>query len=197
MEERGAAPIGPNFEPSSWPSHWLSADGRARLVVDRDLTVVWLSEAAEIALSGRCAIIRRNGRVNGADRNAQSALKAAIEKAKDGPGSFVRIGTIEVESVEVILHVRLFHIGETPAYGLCMMCQQKDPQIPDISELFHLTPAESQVIQQTIQGFSPLEIAEHQGTTLLTTRTHIKRAYSKIGVHSKEQLFALLLALVA
>ena len=186
-----------SFELSHWPSHWLSADGRPRLVVDGELTVVWLSEAAEVALSGGCAIVRRNGHIHGADRNAHSTLKSAVENVREGPGVVVRVGTIERPTDEVLLHVRLFQFGGRTAFGLCMMSAERSPQLPDISRLFDLTPAESHVVQLIIQGLCPLQIAERQGTTLLTTRTHIKRAYAKIGVHSKEQFFALLLALLA
>jgi DNA-binding CsgD family transcriptional regulator len=47
-----------------------------------------------------------------------------------------------------------------------------------------------------VRGQSVTEIAEQLHKSVLTVRTHVKRAYGKLGVGSKEQLFATVMKLM-
>jgi DNA-binding CsgD family transcriptional regulator len=58
---------------------------------------------------------------------------------------------------------------------------------------FGLTQAEQQVVHGLIRGHSPADIADALGLTVLTTRAHIKRAYAKLEVRCKEDLFVRLI----
>ena len=68
--------------------------------------------------------------------------------------------------------------------------------LPDLTGL-RLTNAEQLIVRRLMQAGAPPAVADGLGAALLTVRTHIKRAYAKLGVHSKEQLFAKLLAFVS
>jgi DNA-binding CsgD family transcriptional regulator len=63
----------------------------------------------------------------------------------------------------------------------------------DLEPMFGVTPGEHQVIVQLLKGYSSREIADQFGKSILTVRTHVKRAYGKIGVKTRGQLFAKLL----
>ena len=63
----------------------------------------------------------------------------------------------------------------------------------DLEPMFGVTPGERQVIVQLVKGYSSREIADQFGKSILTVRTHVKRAYGKIGVKTRGQLFAKLL----
>ena len=63
----------------------------------------------------------------------------------------------------------------------------------DLESMFGVTPGEHQVLVQLVKGYSSREIAEEFGKSILTVRTHVKRAYGKIGVKTRGQLFAKLL----
>ena len=63
----------------------------------------------------------------------------------------------------------------------------------ELESMFSVTPGEHQVIVQLLKGFSSREIAQEFGKSILTVRTHVKRAYGKIGVKTRGQLFAKLL----
>jgi DNA-binding CsgD family transcriptional regulator len=63
--------------------------------------------------------------------------------------------------------------------------------------MFGVTHGEHQVIIQLLKGLSSREIAEEFGKSILTVRTHVKRAYGKIGVKTRGQLFAKLLPYMA
>jgi DNA-binding CsgD family transcriptional regulator len=66
-------------------------------------------------------------------------------------------------------------------------------QCADLEPVFGVTHGEHQVIVHLLQGRSSSEIAEQSGKSILTVRTHVKRAYGKIGVKTRGQLFARLL----
>jgi DNA-binding NarL/FixJ family response regulator len=63
----------------------------------------------------------------------------------------------------------------------------------DLRQLFGLTRSEQTAILGLFTGLSSTEIADESGRSVLTVRTHVKRAYRKIGVRSLAQLFARLL----
>jgi DNA-binding CsgD family transcriptional regulator len=63
----------------------------------------------------------------------------------------------------------------------------------DLEPMFGVTPGESLVVVQLLRGRSSREIADATGKSVLTIRTHVKRAYGKIGVKTRGQLFARLL----
>ena len=63
----------------------------------------------------------------------------------------------------------------------------------DLEPIFGVTPGEHQVVLHLLRGQSSSEIAEQSGKSILTIRTHVKRAYGKIGVKTRGQLFARLL----
>lgn len=62
----------------------------------------------------------------------------------------------------------------------------------DFGEAFHLTRAEAAVVKRILDGANVDEIAEDQGISAETIRTHIRRLYGKLGISGREQLFALM-----
>lgn len=68
-----------------------------------------------------------------------------------------------------------------------------DEGAKDLSErLSHygLTNTERKVVAMLAGGATAIEIARASGCSLLTVRTHIKRAYEKMEVNSREKMFA-------
>lgn len=52
----------------------------------------------------------------------------------------------------------------------------------DATPQFHLTAAESAVLDHLVEGRTPAEIADLQDVSLATVRTHIARLHEKFGV---------------
>jgi DNA-binding CsgD family transcriptional regulator len=50
-----------------------------------------------------------------------------------------------------------------------------------------LSPREQEALELTARGFSCTEIARLQLLSVHTTRTHLKNAYAKLGVHSRTE----------
>lgn len=66
------------------------------------------------------------------------------------------------------------------------------PQWADFSAMFGLTPSEHRPIRLLLDGHSAEEAARRLGISIETARTHIRRAYVKMGVGSREAMFRLL-----
>lgn len=64
-----------------------------------------------------------------------------------------------------------------------------EPELPDLHDVFHLTPSESAIVHDLYLGLSPHEIAENNDNSIHTIRAHIRRCYDKLGVTSREQLW--------
>lgn len=74
--------------------------------------------------------------------------------------------------------------------------RQPAGELPDLSRLFGLTPMEHRVVSLLLSGLAVNDIAEAIGNSVLTVRTHLKHSYGKLGVSTKEQLFAIVLRLI-
>ncbi|HEY9554802.1 MAG TPA: helix-turn-helix transcriptional regulator [Allosphingosinicella sp.] len=64
-----------------------------------------------------------------------------------------------------------------------------NPRWTDLKRAFHLTQAEDQVVKSLLGGSSAEQIAEMHGLSLDTIRTHIRHAYDKLQVSSREQMW--------
>ncbi len=62
-----------------------------------------------------------------------------------------------------------------------------------LREMFGFTSAEARLACQLASGYSVAEVAERQGLTTSTVRTHLKRALAKAGVNRQAELVALVL----
>ena len=168
--ERGA-------DSTDWSALWFSQDAAARLVVARDLTVRAANPNALALIDNNNALLLRDGALTIRDRRALAELAAVVAGA-----------TVLVD---------VFALGRDPksAVALTLRDLRATVQIEcaDLETMFSVTPGEHQVIVQLLKGFSSREIALEFGKSILTVRTHVKRAYGKIGVKTRGQLFAKLL----
>jgi DNA-binding CsgD family transcriptional regulator/PAS domain-containing protein len=66
-----------------------------------------------------------------------------------------------------------------------------EPSHPErIAAMFGLTPAESKMADQLVQGRTLAEAAEHLGITQLTARVHLKRIFGKTCTSNRVSCFA-------
>ena len=59
-----------------------------------------------------------------------------------------------------------------------------------LNKLTQLSPREQEILRSLAQGFLIKEIAEQLGIGFDTVRTHIRRIYEKLQVHSRAQAVA-------
>jgi len=176
-----------------WPSLWFAQDAVARLVVARDLTVLALNQPAVALLEANGALSLRDGGLVPRDRRCAAELAAMIAFA--GPAARMSVLGAGGEGPALLVDVQTLSSEPDGPVALALRDPggQVEIECADLEPMFGVTPGEHQVIVQLVKGYSSREIADQFGKSILTVRTHVKRAYGKIGVKTRGQLFAKLL----
>lgn len=156
--------------------------------------MLWSSRAVQETLSADGPVLVRDGYLTGSTRVHQTQLSALLDRAAAGAAAADLFDHVEPER-RLILSARALD-GAMMRFGLSVRRERREIILPDLTGAFGLTNAEQLIVRRLMQGWSATDVADDLGAALLTVRTHIKRAYAKLGVHSKEQLFAKLLAFV-
>ena len=175
-----------------WPALWFARDAAARLIVGRDLAVLAVNANALSLLEANGAYSLRDGALTARDRKSLSEITAIVASA----GPQARLGVAGAAGGAALL-VDALALGDDPASPVTMTLRDLGASVEiecaDLESMFAVTPGERQVIVQLLKGYSSREIAAQFGKSILTVRTHVKRAYGKIGVKTRGQLFARLL----
>jgi len=176
----------------TWPGQWFALDETARLILTRDLSVIAATQGAHRLLSAPGDLQLRDDVLSVRDRRTATDLAAAIA----GADAQRRLHVIGADDAGTFL-IEVFALGpghDAPvALTLRDLSQAVGVESADLESIFDITPGERQVIIRLLQGYSSRDIADQFGKSILTIRTHVKRAYGKIGVKSRGQLFARLL----
>ena len=134
----------------------------------------------------------RDGVLATRDRRSNGELQAIVTEAGTAP----RVGVVGAGGPAAIL-VEAFALSDDPEAPVALLLRDLraavEIECADLESIFGVTPGEHQVIIQLVKGYSSREIADEFGKSILTVRTHVKRAYGKIGVKTRGQLFAKLL----
>jgi DNA-binding CsgD family transcriptional regulator len=175
-----------------WSGLWFAQDAVARLVVRRDLMVLQANAQAERLLDGAGPISIRDGAINCRDRRTAGEVANVVT----GAGAKSRFTVIGAAIL-----VEASSLGEPDRGPVALTLRDLNAPVEiecaELEPVFGVTPGEHQVIVQLLNGYSSREIAESFGKSILTVRTHVKRAYGKIGVKTRGQLFARLLPYLA
>ena len=176
-----------------WAAKWFMSDRTPRVVVNRSLSVLAANSRAleMIAVSDFLSIC--DGRLL-ATRNSAN-LDHAVAKA----GAKERVHLLGEVDSGVLLTAEAAADGRDEPVFLTLhdLSVPVECVCPDLRLVFNLTPGEQSVILGLLRGQSASEIAVDTRRSILTVRTHLKRAYIKIGVRSHSQLFARLLPYTA
>ncbi len=171
---------------------WFAEDAVARLVVARDLTVLAVNRKAESLMEATGAFLLRDDTVSGRDRRLVSELTALVARSERSR----KLGVIGARGPYSLL-VETFALDDDAdgpvAVSLRDLRSQPEIECADLEASFGVTPGEHHVVVQLLKGYSSRDIAADSGKSILTIRTHVKRAYGKIGVKTRGQLFARLL----
>jgi DNA-binding CsgD family transcriptional regulator len=171
---------------------WFAYDAAARIVVSRDLSILAANDNATRLILSHGLLTLRDGALTCRDRRSTSELATVVAEAS-------RASSFRVVGAEggAALLVEAFALGEEPTDAVALLLRDLgvavEIECADLESAFGVTPGEQQVIVQLLKGYSSREIAQESGKSILTVRTHVKRAYGKIGVKTRGQLFARLL----
>ncbi len=165
---------------------WSALDGRPRLIIKRDRTLVASSASANAMIQGSEFLKLERGRLT-------------IAHDKDG-AKFAEILTVSPEDAMTVLlrngnreaHVIMRAIAIDRDL-VCISLQKANDdhyvRLPDLGTAFRLTQSEARIAEDLYNGMSPQEIAKQHDISIHTVRAHLRRCYDKLNITSREQLW--------
>lgn len=199
MRERHRSPATPD-DPErmmlAWAGAWLDDDRVGRLLLGGDGRLSWAAPEAEQFLAIDQPLGVRSGRLVARARYNQSSLDGLLARMAGGERSG---GCLIAENREGApgLYVEARALPDGRLAIQITDLGREHAGLPDLGRLFGLTRSEHETVVLLLGGLSVSAIAARLEKSVLTVRTHLKRAYGKLGVGTKEQLFAVVLRLVA
>jgi len=173
---------------------WANVNETARMLVLDDLSVVWTNAAARAALAERRDIAIRAGALVAIDRANAQPLARFVQDASEAPSVWC-LPRCDGDGHLVLRATRLDADdgGEAVAIGFHGTGSDFRPSWIGFREAFGLTPAEADVVRALMEGETAGDVAGRLQISLGTVRTHIRNAYAKLEVNSREHLFRRLL----
>ena len=186
------APIGTSASGNiaHYARSWLEVESGPRIIVSRGLEILWSNSAADTLLSGRQGLAKRGARLLGPTSAANDSLEILLTDAEAGP-SILSIARSGGEGWLLLRASRLE--GPTSVvFGISITeaSEHSRSTYEHLDTAFALTKAEHRVLLDLLDGNDAEALAAMHGVSVETTRSHIRSIYAKVGVRSRERLFA-------
>lgn len=169
---------------------WLELENWPRLIVNHDFEILWSNSAADGLLSGRQGLGKRGGRLHATNPAGNDALEELLKGTESGPS----ILSIERPTRDGWLLLRACRLGGPTAkvfgIGVTEATEQNRASYEHLDKAFGLTKAEHRVLLALLDGNDAEALATMHGVSVETTRSQIRSIYVKVGVGSRERLFA-------
>lgn len=176
------------YDPETTFESWLGLlDARPRLVVNRDLEVLWESRNAAELLKPPMPVHLAGGLLGSTVDQIMGELREFIGKVGRGCETLLLKTTGERHWAMVM--------ALSPPRDPDLVCLMFNLSIPHrsveqsgLAKALGLTATEARVLDQYASLNTPREIADLMGVTLSTIRSHLKQIHAKAGVNSAVQL---------
>ena len=169
---------------------WLAKDALARLIVSEKCDIHWSNEAAQQLLAGQMGLECRGQVLTATDVSGQAKLRSLLQDAEQKPASIC----MEQPGHDGWLVLRCVGVenGANPLFCLAInLAGDGDVwRFDHLVECFGLTRAEHRVLQDLLAGYEAEALSSRNSVSIETTRSHIKSIYAKVGVNTREALFA-------
>lgn len=164
-------------------THWLDLESKARILLSSDMVIHWMSEAAKpLVIEG---IIRiRDGRW----QPRTKALSEFIQNTKLDDHTCVIFK--DSQQRPWVVWGRRLCSSPIALIGLVFQPPRQRASFGALVDMHILTKTEGRVVEMLLNGFETCQIAQELQISAQTLKTHIKHAYSKLGVRSRGDLFA-------
>jgi DNA-binding CsgD family transcriptional regulator len=190
----------------------LNELGTGIVVVDQHGVVVLANRAAEAMAAARDGFALAAGRKDPAvaaatpqdtKRLRHLIARAAPDAARSAAGGAMRLNSVTgrrgyaVSVSPLPRAARGLHPGTAPLVLLLIRDLNLPVRPPErqLAELFGLTPAEARLVASLAQGMTRADYAATAGISALTVKTHMSRAFAKLGVSRESELVRLVLSL--
>ena len=165
---------------------WCRNSRLPAMLVKADGSVVWCNEAGAALLAEREHFHLRSEKLTCIDSGQDPALRAFV--GKDGND----LATWIVQGDSSMLIVLREDIPGKDLRGLTFHSAEASVGYlwADFGPVLGMTGAEVRVAQRLMDGAGAEAISRDLGVGIETVRTHIRRIYNKLGIGSREELFA-------
>lgn len=165
-------------------ANWVDGERRARLIVTRDLDVMWMNEAARVLRDDGQAFEVNEGRLT----PRSPIIAALVNKARpEEAGCAVVPGE---GGRHWVAWAREVCAPPNTLIGLTLQRARAEMRFQALIENHLLTPSEGRIIEMLLAGIETGRVAQALDISIETLRTHLKHAYQKLGVRSRGELFA-------
>jgi DNA-binding CsgD family transcriptional regulator/PAS domain-containing protein len=176
------------------------------VVLDGNGKITFMNRAAELILERSDGICSHANGISATEPGESGQFRKMIanatltsaRKAMNGGGSMAitrACGRPLTLKVSPLMPSPASPLSQEP--GVVVFLTDPDASEPSeperLAAMFGLTPAESRMADQLVQGRTLAEAAEHLGITRLTARVHLKRIFSKTYTGKQSELLRLLL----
>jgi len=169
---------------------WLEADRTARALIDADRTPLWMNGPAKTILRTRRDLRLIDGAIQVTDPEQAEAFERQIRQATNVPTSWCYASLNRARGIVFVIQ-RLSSAKGAQLVGLTFHTAGPDfePKWADFSKVFELTPMEFKILCELLQGRGVEAAAHRLGISTETARTHVRNAYAKMRVSSREEMF--------
>ena len=170
---------------------WGRHCSRPAVIIDADLRLIWSNPSGGLLLSTDPDLREVGGRLQLKAGTTQE-FRSFLNDVDDQPCAWVlprgeERGCIVMRVTKVLLDSNeAFVIAFSDTRGVERIWAKFGPALG-------LTAAEESILKRLVDGANVEAAALALGVSVATARTHIKRAYGKLGVSSREEMFAELL----
>jgi DNA-binding CsgD family transcriptional regulator len=172
---------------------WVSMDLPDRILVDRQGKVLWCRILnAMMECDDDDTVSLKRVRVGGTlPTGLLTPILLAGTLAQPGQS---RVALVERKDIRKNIVARVVPLGQdkTGPFGITVSSRQgfsSDTRM-DLKRIWDLSPSESRILSLTFQGLTVHEVSDITALSVETVRTHIRHVYTKVGVNSRESLFA-------
>lgn len=165
-------------------------DGRAKLVIQPDLRVLWHSANAPAELVDPSPIVLVEGHLSFRTPTRSGSAKAFLEAVEETPSRHLLRS--ETKGHWALLHAWALPTQHRAIAAVCTLsvCVRGAEESGLAADL-RLTRAEAKVLDLFARLLAPQQIAEELGISPATVRSHLKQIYSKAEVETAVQLLRL------
>jgi DNA-binding CsgD family transcriptional regulator len=191
-----AASVSHGAEIADLGLRWLELDRKARLILTRQLRVVWQNRAVDLILESSSQIERRDGMLIGHDAGSHERLATLVETCGEAMATLL-LRSVDSQS-HLLARAQRLALPDCELVGLTLAMTEAGSLengcagsgYPGVEAAFGLTPAERRVLMALIDGKTADETAAAYSVSLDTVRSQIRGIYEKMDVSSREGLFA-------
>lgn len=185
-----------SFRDTEDPALEVALDGR----------VIWMNDAAKMALRTFNGLVISNGKLRASKPSWSSELQDAItgahnltafgnyNRAKTAGGGEVKYPVVLGENEDGGLMLCWVKVADARVYILFGPSSDLSKQIDVVQAIFALSKAQTDMVRLIAEGMELSEAADALGVTKNTARTHLRRVYEKTGVNSQIELLRLVVS---